>query len=159
MRQGLDYKRLANRLPKKYSALIVVLVLGYAGVQRGIEIWSERNEPSLGPDLSVFSGSPTLRIQNAFENRVSNFQVEGVGIVEGIRHQKFILRISSNQTLLVAHNIDLARRIEGLKIGDEVGFFGEYEWSEKGGVLHWTHHDPGGKHINGWLQYDGQRYQ
>ena len=30
---------------------------------------------------------------------------------KGTRHQRFILKLSSGQTLLVAHNIDLADKI------------------------------------------------
>ena len=71
----------------------------------------------------------------------------------------FILKLSSGQTLLVAHNIDLADKIKGLKKGDKVAFYGEYEWSEQGGVIHWTHHDPSGRHTDGWLKHDGRLYQ
>ena len=55
---------------------------------------------------------------------------------EGFRHQKFILELSSGQTVLVAHNIDLAPRIQNIQKGDQVEFFGEYEYSDKGGVIH-----------------------
>ncbi len=79
--------------------------------------------------------------------------------VKGSRHQRFILRLGDGQTLLIAHNIDLAPRISGLSAGDNVAFYGEYEWSEKGGVLHWTHHDPSGRHIGGWLKHEGKTYQ
>lgn len=78
---------------------------------------------------------------------------------EGSRHQKFILELNNGHTVLVAHNIDLAPRIPNIQKGDMVEFFGEYEYSEKGGVIHWTHHNPGRKHIDGWLKYQGRTYQ
>jgi hypothetical protein len=94
-------------------------------------------------------------------------QVRGVGIVEkvlrddtkGSRHQKMLLALPSGQTILIAHNIDLAPRIESLREGDTVEFYGEYEWSAKGGVVHWTHRDPGGRHEHGWLKRNGTVYQ
>lgn len=78
---------------------------------------------------------------------------------KGSRHQRFILRLASGQTLLVAHNIDLAPYIQDLKLGDSVEFVGEYVWNDKGGVLHWTHHDPKGRHPHGWLKHNGRQYQ
>jgi Protein of unknown function (DUF3465) len=61
--------------------------------------------------------------------------------------------------VLVAHNIDLAPKINRLRTRDTVEFYGEYEWNSKGGVIHWTHHDPGGQHIDGWLKHDSKTYQ
>lgn len=103
----------------------------------------------------------------AFAARRSDVALAGEGSVvkvladdrRGSRHQRFLLRLASGQTLLVAHNIDLAPRVEGLAVGDTVRFAGEYEWNEKGGVLHWTHRDPRGKHPGGWLEHAGRRYQ
>jgi hypothetical protein len=60
---------------------------------------------------------------------------------------------------LIAHNIDLAPRIISLEAGDEVGFFGEYEWNDKGGTIHWTHRDPNRHHIAGWLKHEGRIFQ
>ena len=102
----------------------------------------------------------------AFEQHRSDLQLEGQGVVvkllpddlEGSRHQKFLVRLASGQTLLIAHNIDLAPRVDGLQEGAKIKFFGEYEWNEKGGVMHWTHHDPQGQHPAGWLEYQGRRY-
>ena len=78
---------------------------------------------------------------------------------DGSRHQRFIIKLDSGRTLLIAHNIDLASRISSLKVGDTVEFYGEYEWNEKGGVIHWTHRDPDGAHVDGWLKHRGRTYQ
>ena len=107
------------------------------------------------------------RIGRAFNDGESGVQVEGEGVVtrileddlSGSRHQRFILRLSSGQTILIAHNIDVAPRVAGIQEGDSVSFYGVYEWNEKGGSVHWTHHDPGGKHVAGWLKHNGRTYQ
>ena len=108
-------------------------------------------------------------LMEAYRNGESDLIVEGVGRVEkllpddleGSRHQKFILRLASGQSLLVSHNIDrdVASRIDALRVGDEVRFRGEYEWNERGGVLHWTHDDPKDWHADGWLEHNGVRYE
>ncbi|MGH8204200.1 MAG: DUF3465 domain-containing protein, partial [Steroidobacteraceae bacterium] len=77
----------------------------------------------------------------------------------GDRHQRFIVTLDSGQTVLIAHNIDLARRVEGLQVGDAVSFKGEYEWNDRGGVVHWTHDDQQGQHEAGWLRHRGRTYQ
>jgi hypothetical protein len=78
---------------------------------------------------------------------------------DGSRHQRFILQLGSGQTLLISHNIDRAPRVEDLRIDDTVQFKGKYEWNEKGGVIHWTHHDPHFKHPGGWLIHNGRKYR
>ncbi len=106
-------------------------------------------------------------LKEAFERRQGDMQVEGEGEVtrvladdhDGYRHQRFILQLSTGQTVLIAHNIDLAPRVDGLRAGDRVAFFGEYEWNPQGGVVHWTHRDPAGQHVAGWLEVGGRRYQ
>ncbi|WP_299203241.1 DUF3465 domain-containing protein [uncultured Amphritea sp.] len=107
------------------------------------------------------------RILQAYRNQQSNLQVSGTGEVvkllpddlEGSRHQRFILQLSSGITILIAHNIDLAPRLNSLRTGDSVSFNGEYEWNNKGGVVHWTHRDPRGLHQHGWLEHRAKRYQ
>jgi hypothetical protein len=78
---------------------------------------------------------------------------------EGSRHQRFILQLAQQQrTLLIAHNIDLAERVP-LQRGDKVRLRGRYESNDRGGVIHWTHHDPQGVNSGGWIEYQGIRYQ
>ncbi|MBA2492675.1 MAG: DUF3465 domain-containing protein [Gammaproteobacteria bacterium] len=104
---------------------------------------------------------------DALENHSSGLQIEGHGIVtrilsddlDGSRHQRFIVELGSGQSLLVVHNIDLAPRVAALKEGDEVTFYGEYEWTSQGGLIHWTHHDPDASHADGWIEHDGETYQ
>lgn len=106
-------------------------------------------------------------LEQAFRSQRSDVQIQGEGKVvkllpddnQGSRHQRFILRLQSGQTVLIAHNIDLAPKIENLRVGDTVSFYGEYEWSDKGGTVHWTHKDPGRRHADGWLRSAGQVYQ
>ena len=97
----------------------------------------------------------------------SGQQVRGAGKVirvlsddnDGSRHQRFIVRLGSGRTLLIAHNIDLAPRVPSIRVGDTVSFNGEYEWNDKGGVIHWTHLDPQNRHQAGWIEHRGKRYQ
>ncbi|EKF9474187.1 DUF3465 domain-containing protein [Vibrio cholerae] len=115
--------------------------------------------------VSLYANDAVL--QQAYQSQQSDLQVQGLGQVvkvlpddnDGSRHQKFILKLNSGQTLLVAHNIDLAPRIPNLKVGDSVEFYGEYEWNKKCGVLHWTHKDPQNRHAHGWLKHNDQVYE
>lgn len=82
--------------------------------------------------------------------------------IEGSRHQKFILKLADNSTVLVVHNIDLCQRLKHLSIGDEVEFYGVYKWNHCGGLVHWTHkniHAGYIKHRDGWLKHQGRLYQ
>ncbi|WP_286694934.1 MULTISPECIES: DUF3465 domain-containing protein [Spongiibacter] len=136
----------------------LIWVLVFATVALAFGFSNNTNDVAQGSDE---------RFLHAYENRQSNLQLSGQGVVEkllsddldGSRHQRFILRLASGQTLLVAHNIDLAPRINDLKVGDMVAFYGEYEWNRRGGVIHWTHQDPRGKHPHGWLKHRGVTYQ
>ncbi|MGB7249223.1 MAG: DUF3465 domain-containing protein, partial [Phormidesmis sp.] len=107
-------------------------------------------------------------VLDAFKNRQSNLIVENVsGAIEallpddneGSRHQRFIIRIGRNQTVLIVHNIDMAPRISRLQKGDRVSVKGEYEWNDRGGLIHWTHRDPRSTHEDGWIDHNRVRYE
>ena len=142
---------------KKLFLLVVIAAVGFAA-------W-DRFDPVDGFWQTSVSGDGT--VAGAFRNHASGVQVSGKGVVtrilpddsDGSRHQRFILKLPSGQTLLVAHNIDLAPRIASLRQGDSVEFNGEYEWNSKGGIIHWTHHDPEGRHAAGWLKHYGNTYE
>ncbi len=126
-------------------------------------------QPPATPDgpaaASPFVDDPS--IARAIADHAHEVTVDAAGVVsrvlpddrEGERHQRFIVRLPSGTTVLIAHNIDIAPRIEGLKTGAPIAFEGEYVWNAQGGVVHWTHHDPSGRHKSGFVKYDGRRYQ
>lgn len=101
-----------------------------------------------------------------FRDKRSDVQLRVGGIVkkilpdddDGRKHQKFIIELESGLTLLVAHNISLAPRVP-IAVGDLVAVYGEYEWSAQGGVMHWTHHDPDGRHEDGYILHDSREYR
>ncbi|MFO1395197.1 MAG: DUF3465 domain-containing protein [Steroidobacteraceae bacterium] len=149
---------------KKILALVGLLLV----------VWFARNEfAGQRPDTAspsattVEADAGAEAIAKAFEQQAGNVEVTGAGVVvkvlpddtSGSPHQRFLLELPSGQTVLVAHNIDLAPRVPDLSTGDTVEFHGIYEWNPKGGVIHWTHGDPAGHHEAGWLRHDGQTYQ
>ncbi len=144
----------------KYGLLSVVAALALLALQffqghRGVE--------ALEAGVSGDSGVSAL--MSAYRSRQSHLWVEVEGRVsrifpddtKGSRHQRFILRLNNGHTVMVAHNIDLARRVP-LSKGDVLRIRGRYEWNARGGVLHWTHHDPRGHIRGGWIEFQGQRY-
>ena len=106
-------------------------------------------------------------ITEAFSAHRNVPQVQGSGVVtkvlkddiKGLQHQKFLLKVSDNITILIAHNIDLAPRVEDIHEGDIIEFKGEYIYTPKGGTVHWTHKDPRGNHQAGWLKHNGKTYE
>ena len=134
--------------------LIIIAIFGYDRFYGGAISTGDVRSPDSAPVVS-------------YSEWRSGQQVQGKGVVirllsddnEGSRHQRFIIQLNTGQTLLVAHNIDIAPRISSLRKGDTVAFNGEYEWNEKGGVIHWTHRDPQGHHVSGWIEHGGRMYK
>ena len=143
----------ASRQKQRIWLILGFIIVGYAA-------------SGYSPEQAVLAPQSST-IERAFQQQQSDLQVEVTGIVikllsddeKGSRHQRFIIKLVSGQTILIAHNIDLALKISQLNVGDEVSIYGEYEWNDKGGVLHWTHHDPAKRHIDGWIKHHGKTYQ
>ncbi|ELN4659018.1 DUF3465 domain-containing protein [Acinetobacter tandoii] len=156
-----------NKTNFRIVVVILVLIAAYLGINQQQQTPPKNESPIATSPESVSTVDDHQKIQQAFQQQQNNVQVRASGVVkailaddhEGSRHQKFILLLKDGLTVLVAHNIDLAPRIENLQKGDTVEFYGEYEYNSKGGVIHWTHHDPQRQHIDGWLKYQGRMYQ
>lgn len=83
------------------------------------------------------------------------------------RHEDFIIEVSSGtgeqQLILVAHNVDIAPEVpfdEGeVSAGTaDVIVHGELDIDRSGPVIHFTHHDPSGRHQPGFIKYRGATY-
>ena len=148
---------------KKNLALVFAIIILVVGYLDGTGTSTPPLSNQTSDNHSVADGD----LRRAISQQLSDVQVRGQGVVtrflkddnDGSRHQRFILEIFPGQTVLVAHNIDLAPRLDSLELGDKLEFYGEYEWNTQGGVIHWTHHDPAGRHPGGWLKLDGKTYQ
>jgi hypothetical protein len=144
---------------KNLLLTLIIIIAAYAGYVQHYSLLSDASAAGAAQTDSILS--------QAFNSHASNIQVQGEGIVakilsddvDGSRHQRFIVRLGSGQTILIAHNIDLAPRLSSLREGDAVEFNGQYEWNSKGGVVHWTHRDPVNRHPSGWLKHNGQIFQ
>jgi len=102
-----------------------------------------------------------------FQNHQSYVEVTADGTVATIFpdrssttgvHEQFIIRLSSGDiTVEVEHNISIGRRVP-VSVGDSVVVHGEYIWNSKGGLIHFTHHDPQGTHEGGYIKDRGGTY-
>ncbi len=170
-----------RRIWIKILAFIAALYVSYTGTKHLGQI--HRTEQDNAAQANQLNQQITVAANNAADdstaptaNTTSAFadhsEVEGSGTVvkvlsdddkaggeNGSRHQRFILRLASGQTVLVVHNIDLAPRINGLAAGDNIEFKGIFISNDKGGLIHWTHHDPEGRHESGWLKRNGRVFQ
>lgn len=138
------------------GSLIVVIVV--------VLLNSRGGTPSAPGAPSASTG--VQAILDAYRSRHSGVQVHASGTVtkilpddaDGDRHQRLIVALAGGHTVLIAHNIDLAPRIPARE-GDEIEFQGDYEWSDEGGVIHWTHHDPARRREGGWIKHMGHTYE
>ena len=123
--------------------------------------------PALPRATPAPSLSDNAAIARAFANHARDIRVDGSGSVsrvlsddnQGERHQRFLVLLPTGQSILIVHNIEIAPRVDNLRVGDEIEFEGEYVWNERGGLVHWTHHDPSRRHRPGWVKHAGHVYQ
>ncbi|WP_347357206.1 DUF3465 domain-containing protein [Bdellovibrio sp.] len=105
-------------------------------------------------------------IVDAVNNRRREDFVEGADMVvtkilpddnSGLEHQKWTVRLSNGETMQAVYNLDMCPRVP-LKVGDRVAMGGQFIWTQKGGLLHWLHHDPRGRRPDGYVYVNGTFY-
>ena len=156
-----------KQLVKLIGALILLAVLYKAGLLEKASGPSAPSSPSQPPKTATTSQDLAPGGTGGESRPVPPGAYHGFGKVyrllpddnEGTTHQRFLLRLDDGSSLLVAHNTSLAPRLNGLKPGDVVEFCGEFVDNDKGGLVHWTHRDPRGRHAAGWLRHNGRIYE
>ena len=75
------------------------------------------------------------------------------------RHEAFDARTAAGLAVEIVDNVDLAPPVPVLP-GDRIAVRGELVEDRTTGapVVHWTHHDPAGRHAGGWIDFNGRRY-
>ncbi|MEM9752003.1 MAG: DUF3465 domain-containing protein [Planctomycetota bacterium] len=159
-------------------AIVIALVI-FAAQQMG---WIESTgDPQAAPGPRQTSSTPSATrdrddlpgpddvhpITRLQQQGATDTPVTGSGVIvkvlpddnEGSRHQRFLVDLYDGHTIKISHNIDLAPRVPNPREGEELTFKGDFEANELGGVVHWTHHDPRGRHEPGYLIYAGQKYE
>ena len=76
---------------------------------------------------------------------------------EDVPHQKWIIQAPSGHTLLFTNNLKLCQRLT-IKKGVRVHLGGEFRWTEKGGLIHWTHADPFKIRRDGYVRIENKNY-
>lgn len=75
----------------------------------------------------------------------------------GLKHQKWVVRLSSGQQMEAVYNLDMCPRVQ-LSVGDVIAMGGQFVWTKKGPLLHWLHHDPRGNRPDGYVYVNGKYY-
>jgi len=144
------------RPSRKTVRLLAALALALVAGLLDLAPWESGSRAPAGDTASVV---------RAIQQRLSDQHVEADARVTKIlpddtyapRHQRILVDIGGH-SVLIAHNIDLAPRVP-VRRGDHIRVRGEFEWNDKGGVIHWTHRAARGRRAGGWIEYRGERFQ
>lgn len=122
---------------------------------------------SLSPAATAGISPDNAAVRAAFERHAENVELTASGAIDRVLsdqdgpsgpHERFIVRLPDmGLTVLVEHNLSIAPRVP-VVVGELIVVHGEYVWNAQGGLLHFTHHDPGRSHEGGYVVYGGRRY-
>ncbi len=73
-------------------------------------------------------------------------------------HESFDVRGDDGRQVEIVDNVVLAPRVP-VVVGDRVAIRGELiPDALPKAIVHWTHHDPAGRHPDGYIELAGKRY-
>ena len=126
---------------------------------------------ALGGCSSTHSDDGNAAVYDAWANQRSRLEVTASGSVVRVlgtregpsgRHEGFLVHLRGaggrGLTVRVEDNVDITGPIP-LEDGQSVEVRGEYIFDPRGGLIHYTHHDPGGRHPSGYVEVEGRLYR
>ena len=148
---------------KKKSNKIISIIALIISAYFANNYVKENNNPVTYQKETQYKSTSNKQLETLIKKRQSNviitLDARVINILsddnQGDRHQRMIVKSGKN-TLLLAHNIDIAPRVP-VKKGDLLKVRGEYEWNDKGGVVHWTHRSTS-SHADGWIIHNNKKY-
>ncbi len=113
---------------------------------------------------------PNAAVYDDWQNARSRVEVTATGKVMRIlgtrvgpsgTHEGFLVRLNGaaahGLTVRVEDNVDITGPIP-LATGDDVEVRGEYLYDPRGGLIHFTHHDPRARHAGGYVRVRDKVY-
>ncbi len=138
-------------MPKMYYAVAVAVVAALCGC------------------VSQATQTNDAAVCDAFNAQRSHVEVVATGTVYRIlgtrggpngSHEGYLMRLDGTckASVKVETNVTLTGPVP-LTTGESVVVKGEYEYTRLGGVIHWTHHDPAGRHEGGYVKAGNAIFQ
>jgi hypothetical protein len=108
--------------------------------------------------MDLFSAyAATTPAEVTFAGQVSSQPRYFFGTRTGCEHETFGVQTAAGPVQIV-DNVDIAPRV-AVQPGDRVEVRGEMVHDPgRAPVVHWTHHDPQGRHTGGFIQLRGRVY-
>ncbi len=162
-------KRTSPSTLKQFLRVILAIIVAAFTILR----WFRGRSASTSSPTRAPASTESGTIARLFREQRSDTWVETRGVVERLlpddrdtydgsdTHQRLILCTDDGINILVAHNICTSDRVPA-KPGDRLTLRGEYEWTEKGGTLHFTHKPKfttRDASRSGWIDHAGRRYE
>jgi hypothetical protein len=132
-----------------------------AGLLAGLLLAGCAPGPGSDPNAAVYEAWRAQRSQ--VEVTASGSVAHLLGLRRGPSglHEGFLLHLRGaaghGLTVRVEDNVDITGEIP-LAEGDEVEVRGEYVYDSRGGLIHYTHHDPRGRRPTGYVRVGNKTF-
>lgn len=109
---------------------------------------------NLSSALTTCAANPDTHVEVYIPN-ATVVRVLGERYGRSGEHEGFVV-LAQGRTYRIEDNVNITGPIP-LQRGDVVSLLGQLECDDN--VIHWTHHDPRGHHLSGYIKVNGRLYE